>query len=85
MSMTDAINIVRMYLFGTSQPSTDDFNKHITREGASTSPSPAYQFSAAAYMTTGAGRYALPSLAPVVKAFFEATSLPDNPVGEPYK
>jgi Ca2+-binding RTX toxin-like protein len=81
MSMADAINIVRMYLFGTSQPSTADYNQHITREGVLTPPE--YHFSAAAYMTTGAGRYAFPSLAPVVKAFFEAATLLER-VGQPY-
>jgi len=67
MSMNDAINIVKLYLFGTLQPATDDYNKHVTREGASLSP--VYTFNAGEYMTTGAGRYAEPSLAPIVAGF----------------
>jgi Ca2+-binding RTX toxin-like protein len=79
--MNDAINIVKLYLFGTLQPATDDYNKHVTREGASLSP--VYTFNAGEYMTTGAGRYAEPSLAPIVAGFFETSAILERP-GQPY-
>lgn len=70
----DEIEITKLLVFGTNNPSPDDYNEHI-RPTTATPASITYSMSD--YMTNGGGRFAYPSLFGVVETFFTAT-LPDN-------
>ena len=79
----DPIEITKLLVFGTSTPSSDNYNKHIRlelepgKEEAKNYPSgderaPSITYDMYAYMETGAGRFAYPSLFPAVEKFFNA-------------
>jgi len=79
----DPIEITKLLVFGTSTPSPDNYNEHIRlelepgKEEAKDYPSgdkraPSITYNMYAYMETGAGRFAYPSLFPAVKKFFNA-------------
>jgi len=75
----DQLDITTRLVFGTSTPGSDP-NTHI-RPDATTSQPPSMSLKMSDYLTEGAGRYALPSRAPIVSAFFsDVTSrkLPDG-------
>ena len=55
-------------MYGTTTPSSDP-NTYIRPDAISSAPTP-ISFSMLDYLTTGAGRYAKPSEAPLIKAFF---------------
>lgn len=65
--MYDPIEITKLYLFGTNNPSPSDYNQHIRPSGAIPA-SIVYDMSQ--YMTTGGGRFAYPSLFGIVERFF---------------
>jgi hypothetical protein len=64
----DQLDITTRLVFGTSTPGSDP-NTHI-RPDATTSQPPSLSLKMSDYLTEGAGRYALPSRAPIVSAFF---------------
>ena len=79
----DPIEITKLLVFGTSTPSPDNYNEHIRlelepgKEEAKNYPSgderaPSITYDMYAYMETGAGRFAYPSLFPAVEKFFNA-------------
>jgi Ca2+-binding RTX toxin-like protein len=65
--MYDPIEITKLYLFGTNNPSPSDYNQHIRPSGAIPA-SIVYDMNQ--YMTTGGGRFAYPSLFRIVERFF---------------
>jgi hypothetical protein len=71
----DPIQITRLYVFGTDNPSETDFNTHI--RSFSDLPASLPPQNMLDFMTNGAGRYAYPSLFSAVKMIFNAT-LPDS-------
>jgi Ca2+-binding RTX toxin-like protein len=67
----DELELTKLLVYGTASPGPDP-NTHI-RQDASPSPAqprPSVTYSMFDYMTTGAGRYALPSEAPLIRTFF---------------
>jgi hypothetical protein len=71
----DPIQITRLYVFGTETPSVDDYNAHI--RPTSDMPALLPSQNMLDYMTTGAGRYAYPSLFGAIQTIFSAI-LPDS-------
>ncbi len=67
MSTYDPIEITRLYVFGTDAPSLDDYNLHIRPNDAEPPPK---EYNMIHYMTSGAGRYAYPSIFGAVQKFF---------------
>jgi len=59
--------ITKLLVYGDTTPS-DDPNDHIRPDGAQTQPS--INIDMLAYLIDGAGRYALPSRAPIIENFF---------------
>lgn len=78
MQNYDPIQLTRRYVFGTDNPSPDDYNLHIRLLDAG-KPAP-IQYDMFEYMTNGAGRYAYPSLFGAVEKFFSATTLDDGSI-----
>lgn len=72
--MYDPIDITKLFVFGTIDPSSEDYNEHI-RPADARPASITYNMSD--YMETGGGRFAYPSLFGAVEKFF-TTSLPDR-------
>lgn len=73
--MYDAREITKLFVFGTNTPSSDDYNSHI-RPAAAT---PAEKhFNMLDYLTSGGGRFALPSLFKSVDTFFSAATIADG-------
>jgi Ca2+-binding RTX toxin-like protein len=68
--MYDPIEITKLYVFGTNNPSPDDYNQHI-RPSTATPASITYGMND--YMTSGGGRFAYPSLFGAIKKFFDTT------------
>jgi VCBS repeat-containing protein len=73
--MYDPIEITKLLVFGTNNPSSDDYNKHIRPAG--TTPA-SINYNMLDYMTKGAGRFAYPSLFSAVEKFFDSTTLLDK-------
>ena len=73
--MYDPIEITKLLVFGTNNPSPDDYNEHI-RSASATPESITYNM--LDYMTTGGGRFAYPSLFGAVEKFFNATGIADG-------
>ena len=72
----DPTEITKRFLFGTDNPSSDDYNKHIRPAIGSAGSKPApKKYSMLDYLTEGAGRYAYPSLFGAVEKFFQSDSL----------
>lgn len=65
--MYDPIEITKLYVFGTNEPSPDDYNQHIRPLNAE---QPSITYDMETYMTSGGGRFAYPSLFGAVKKFF---------------
>ena len=67
-------------VYGTANPGADP-NTHIRPDDA---PAPTQTYSMTEYLTTGAGRYALPSDVPLIQAFFgdASKSTPTLPDGK---
>jgi hypothetical protein len=74
----DEVALTKLLVYGTTSPGADP-NTHIRPDNAS---APSVTYSMNGYMTTGAGRYAKPSSAPLIEAFF-ADSESANPVLTP--
>ncbi|WP_017325020.1 hypothetical protein [Synechococcus sp. PCC 7336] len=73
--MFDPIEIKKLYLFGTANPSPNDYNEHIRPLNASPA-SKSYDMNT--YLTSGGGRFAYPSLFGAVEKFFAAENLDDR-------
>ena len=74
--MYDPIQITKLFLFGTDNPSPSDYNQHI-RPLDALPASITYDMNQ--YMTVGGGRFAYVSLFGVIKKFFDSTaSIPDG-------
>ena len=71
----DEVALTKLLVYGTVQPG-DDPNAHIRPEDAAP---PSVTYSTSEYMTTGGGRFAKPSSASLVQAFF-ADSESVNPI-----
>ncbi len=70
----DEIDFTRRFVFGTSNPSTTDYNQHIRAPGSRPEP---IVLNMSSYLTNGGGRYAYPSVFGVVDKFFR-TNIPDG-------
>jgi hypothetical protein len=66
----DPIEITRLFVFGTNDPSIADYNDHIR---PSEEPPASISYNMSDYLTSGGGRYAYPSLFGAVRKFFGAT------------
>ena len=85
MSKYDPIEITQKYVYGADEKSNTlsntDYNDHIRPDG---STPPSVQYDMLEYLTNGAGRYAIPSIFPIVDKFFQANLEPnqllDNPI-----
>ncbi|MDJ0900225.1 MAG: Ig-like domain-containing protein [Xenococcus sp. MO_188.B8] len=74
--MYDPIEITRLLVFGTSNPSPDDYNAHIRPAGATPA---SITYNMLDYMTNGGGRFAYPSLFGAVEKFFDSSIvIPDK-------
>ncbi len=77
------LELTKLLVYGTATPGADP-NTHIRQDAAPSllEPRPVVNYSMTDYMTTGAGRYALPSEAPLIRSFFNhglmATPLADG-------
>src|SRR5919199_1118948 len=71
--MYDPIEITKLLVFGTNNPSSPDYNEHIRPYGATPASIPPY--SMIDYMTNGGGRYAYPSLFGAVEKFFNTINI----------
>jgi len=73
----DEIEITKLLVFGTSNPSPTDYNSHIRPKDAKQE---SIIYDMTEYMTTGGGRFAYPALFGAVEKFFTASAaqLPDN-------
>ena len=75
----DPIQISKRYVYGTDNPElANDYNEHIRPQN--TTPQ-AIEYSMMNYMEDGGGRFAYPSLFPVIERFFdipESTLQPGN-------
>jgi Ca2+-binding RTX toxin-like protein len=69
----DPIEITKLYVFGTTNPSSLDYNAHIRLPGVSAASK---NYDMGIYMTGGGGRYAYPALFLAVSNFFD----PLNPI-----
>jgi VCBS repeat-containing protein len=67
--MYDPIEITKLYVFGTNNPSSNDYNEHIRAIGATPA---SITYSMSDYMTSGGGRFAYPSLFGAVERFFNS-------------
>jgi Ca2+-binding RTX toxin-like protein len=68
--MYDPIEITKLFLFGTGDPSITDYNQHI-RPLDALPASITYDMNE--YMTEGGGRFAYPSLFGIIRKFFNST------------
>jgi Ca2+-binding RTX toxin-like protein len=74
--MYDPIQITKLFLFGTDNPSPSDYNQHIRPLGALPA---SITYDMNQYMTLGGGRFAYASLFGVVKKFLNSTAfIPDG-------
>ncbi len=62
----DELYLTKLLVYGTATPGADP-NTHFR---PNTAPAPSVTFSMIDYLTTGAGRYAVPSSAKLVQKFF---------------
>lgn len=75
----DPIELTRLYVFGTSMPSVDDYNEHIRPVDANLDPHRVTKtYDMLDYMTNGGGRYAYPALFGAIEKFFNSTTLENN-------
>ncbi len=72
--MFEPIEITRLYLFGSTIPSSN-YDDHIRPEDTA---EPSITYSMAEYMTSGAGRFAYPTLFPAIQKFFQDSTLTDG-------
>lgn len=72
----DELDVTTRLVFGTSNPGPDP-NSHIRPDSSASSP-PTLSLSMSDYLDEGAGRYALPSRAPIVDAFFNDVLVGDG-------
>ena len=65
------LELTKLLVYGTTSPGSDP-NTHIRQDAQASvaEPRPSVTYSMFDYMTTGAGRYALPSDAPLIRTFF---------------
>jgi hypothetical protein len=70
MTLYNSTEITLRYVFGTSNPSSkdEDYNSHIRNIGAVPQPK---AYNMLTYLTLGGGRYAFPSLFPIINKFFD--------------
>ena len=83
MNIYDPVQFTQRYVYGRDVASgtlsfSDDYNEHIRPLGISPTP-PAFNYDMLEYLTDGAGRYAIPSVFPIVDTFFSLlTPLPQK-------
>lgn len=67
----DELALTKLLVYGTATPGADP-NTHIRQDAppSAAEPQPSVTYSMTDYMTTGAGRYALASEAPLIREFF---------------
>ncbi len=79
MATYDPIEITKLFVFGTNDPSSDDYNLHI--RPAVTDPNQEgipIHYAMDTFMTVGGGRFANPALFIVIKEFFNKPIIPNR-------
>ncbi len=72
----DELALTKMLVFGTTTPDPNP-NRHIRADAppSAAEPRPRQSYNMLEYLTTGAGRYALPADAPLIRSFFNDSLL----------